>query len=295
MTSGSDSDWILLVDGQASPQHIHEEHDIARQLEALNLKRPGRSGVFGRMIGSHDLVHEIGGEDDTNSNTTRRVLLLLESLPFGNREAWDRVRRQVLHRYLLDDRGLLFSSGAHKVPRFLLNDLTRYWLTVTVDFVYKQRSEGGHKWALRNTKLRISRKLVFASGLLRCFFCDLDEEAALARDALRESHDATRLVAYMEEQMEFTPLDLLARAAMRPAVDPSVGRKLFGSYDRFLAILDDPQKRSELEMMTQEHMSESRVWSETREFSRDFHTALIALFFGDDPEMRALSEEYGVF
>jgi hypothetical protein len=33
------------------------------------------------MIGSHDIVHEIGGEDDTNSNTTRRVLLLLESNP----------------------------------------------------------------------------------------------------------------------------------------------------------------------------------------------------------------------
>jgi predicted nucleotidyltransferase len=295
MTAGSDSDWILLVDGQASPQHTGQEQDIARQLEALGLNKPGKSGVFGRMIASHDLIHEIGGEDDTNSNTTRRVLLLLESLPIGNREAYDRVRRQILHRYLLDDRGLLFSTGSYKVPRFLLNDLTRYWRTVTVDFVYKQRSEAGRKWALRNTKLRMSRKLVFASGLLRCFFCDLDVEAAAARDALRQSHDATQLVAYMEQQMQFTPLELIARAAMRPAIDASVGRKLFDSYDRFLAVLDDRERRGQLEAMTQGQMSTSPVWAEIREFSREFQTGLMSLFFGEDKEIRSLTEEYGVF
>lgn len=130
---------------------------IADELARLKFTNPGPSGVFGCMIGSHDIVHEIGGEDDTNSNTTRRVLLLLESLPIGNSEAYDRVRRQILSRYLHDDRGLVRSGGGLKVPRFLLNDVTRYWRTVTVDFVYKQRSEAGKKWALRNAKLRMLR------------------------------------------------------------------------------------------------------------------------------------------
>jgi predicted nucleotidyltransferase len=145
MTSVSDADWILLVDGQAQPEHSEQRHAIASELVKLGFPEPGRSGVFGCMIGSHDIVHEIGGEDDTNSNTTRRVLLLLESLPVGNREAYDRVRRQILKRYLQDDRGLTRSSSAVRVPRFLLNDLTRYWRTVTVDFVLQAASGCGRQ------------------------------------------------------------------------------------------------------------------------------------------------------
>jgi hypothetical protein len=84
VTSGSDLDWILLVDGQSFPQHKAQEQEIARRVQSGPWPPPGRSGVFGRMVGSHDLVHNIGGEDDLNSNPTRRVLLLLESYPVGS-------------------------------------------------------------------------------------------------------------------------------------------------------------------------------------------------------------------
>ena len=140
-----------------------------RRLIERKFIAPGTTGVFGRMVGSHDLVHNIGGEDDLNSNTTRRVLLLLESYPVGNREAYDRVRRQIVRRYLGDDRGLTHSGSDVRIPRFLLNDLTRYWRTVTVDFVYKQRADNDKKWALRNAKLRMSRKPIFAAGLAHVF------------------------------------------------------------------------------------------------------------------------------
>jgi predicted nucleotidyltransferase len=296
VTSGSDLDWILLVDGQAIPEHGDQKHATASELERLGFIKPGRSGVFGCMVGSHDIVHEIGGEDDTNSNTTRRVLLLLESLPVGKREAYDRVRRQILNRYLRDDRGLVYGGGMSGFPRFLLNDFTRYWRTVTVDFVYKQRAESGEKWVLRNAKLRMSRKLVFASGLLRCSFCHLDLAAADAREALRApEHDMTKLLAYMERELAQTPLELLARAASRPAIESTTARKLFDSYDRFLGVLDDESKRETLEKMKQSEMSTSAVWAEIRKSSRDFHSGLLELFFGKDQDLRDVALEYGVF
>ena len=45
-----------------------------------------------------------------------------------------------------------------------------------VDFASKQRDRAGEGWGLRNAKLRMSRKLIFASGMLVCFSPKLDSE-----------------------------------------------------------------------------------------------------------------------
>src|SRR6266581_889185 len=56
VTSGSDLDWILLIDGQSFPEHKEQEREIERTLLSKGFIEPGKSGVFGRMVGSHDLV-----------------------------------------------------------------------------------------------------------------------------------------------------------------------------------------------------------------------------------------------
>lgn len=247
------------------------------------------------MAGSHDLVHKIGGEDDLNSNTTRRVLLLFESLPVSNREAYDRVRRQILRRYLEDDRGLLYAAGEIRIPRFLINDLTRYWRTITVDFVYKQRADNDSKWALRNAKLRMSRELVFAAGLLHCFFCHLDESAKSALGTLR-SMDLSPLTLYLDSQLSLPPLEILAKACLVLRISDATARSLFDSYNRFLALLDDPERRTELTRAhTHEELRSSKAWKEVREVSRPFHAALISLFLKDNEHLKNLTLEYGIF
>ena len=75
---------------------------------------------------------------------------------------------------LTTDRGFK-TTTAYRV--FLLNDIVRFWRTMAVDFASKQKEialEEG--WGLRNAKLRMSRKLIFASGLLVCFGCNLDSQ-----------------------------------------------------------------------------------------------------------------------
>lgn len=296
VTSGSDLDWILLIDGQSVPEHKEQEREIERTLIDRKFIQPGASGVFGKMVGSHDLVHNIGGEDDLNSNTTRRVLLLLESYAVGNREAYDRVRRQIVRRYLHDDRGLTHSSEDVRVPRFLLNDLTRYWRTVTVDFVYKQVSDNGNKWALRNAKLRMSRKLVFAAGLAHVFFCQLDPLAAAARSSLIADRDVSLLTAYMERELALPPLEMIAKACVDLAVGVSTAKSIFDSYDHFLGILDDANKRAELEQArTHDDLRSSRTWAEIRDVSKPFHDGLVALFLRENKLLRDLTMKYGLF
>jgi predicted nucleotidyltransferase len=151
-TNGSDLDWTLLVDGVADASVQQMFLAIKNSLNGepifkkLGLKPPGREGTFGALTFSQPMMHYIGGEEDSNSNTTRRVLLLLEALPIGERGmplhrelgAFDRVRQSILRRYLDEDRGLLRKSREDGkirwVPLFLLNDFARYWRTMAVDF-----------------------------------------------------------------------------------------------------------------------------------------------------------------
>ena len=103
-TSKSDVDWTLLIDGQADPEHLEVAQKVAARLSDANFPPPGATGIFGNMTFSHDLVQKIGGREDTNENTTRRVLLLQESAPFGKPDAYERAVRLILSRYLKEDR-----------------------------------------------------------------------------------------------------------------------------------------------------------------------------------------------
>jgi predicted nucleotidyltransferase len=293
-TAGSDLDWTLLIDGQADEGHYEAVRSITASLKRESFTEPGPTGVVGNVAFSHPILHQIGGQEDTNKLTTQRILLLLESLAVGRDEAHDRVVKLVLMRYVEDDRGLLYGSKGDVVPRFLLNDIVRYWRTVTVDFVYKQRDrEGG--WALRNTKLKMSRKLIFAAGLLTCFAFELGEGGGAWRDAGGRL-DVHRLVRFLRDRIKVHPLEQLAEAALRPTVSVETALGLFEAYDAFLAVLADEDKRRHLKRLTFADLDRGdALFRETSRIARRFQEALHRLFFVEDAELRRLSLDYGVF
>lgn len=65
LTSDSDVDWTLLINGQAEPDHMTVAQQIKELLKNAGHKTPGPTGTFGGMTFSHELVHYIGGENDT--------------------------------------------------------------------------------------------------------------------------------------------------------------------------------------------------------------------------------------
>jgi predicted nucleotidyltransferase len=298
VTPGSDIDWTLLVDGRAATDHFDTARKVEQRLHEVALKDPGREGTFGSMAFSHELVHLIGGQDDTNRNTTLRVLLLLESRPLSDSLAYRNVIRNVLSRYVQEDDGFARPrTGRPLVPRFLLNDVARYWRTMCVDFAYKRRERAMKGIVLRNIKLRMSRKLLFVSGLLACLRCALESHGPASDECARCSQDHLGCVDCLQRFLENPPLDIVAHIALR-LEEASAGRtveaakKVVDAYDRYLALLSDQTQREQLEALT---TFDGPAFGEARKISHAFGAGLEDLFFRSHDELTRLTQRYGVF
>jgi hypothetical protein len=284
-------DWTLLVDTAADPAHQLAVPEIRRRLARLRLDDPNPAGSFGRLTFGHDLIHRIGGDDDTNRNTTQRILLLLESASIGNSDVHARVVRSVLRRYIEEDlRGA--DDSPFRVPRFLLNDIVRYWRTIAVDFAQKRRERAGSGWAIRTAKLRLSRKLMYAAGLLNCFSC---EYALTAEPGLDPRTATERVVTHLSKLVQKTPLDIMAHAVLLFGELSVPARDLFGAYDAFLRLMDEEAARDHLESLRPELAANDAVYDEVRAIGQRFQQALTAIFFESATPLPEFTKRYGVF
>jgi hypothetical protein len=294
----SDIDWALLVDGLAAIQDIDLVHSLTHLVEASGQKKPNKAGPFGNLAFSHDLIHQIGGPDDTNINTTQRLLLLLESSALYGEAVRSRVIRNVLARYVLEDESFLAGTHPEHVPRFLLNDVARYWRTMTVDFQTKKRERENAGFAIRNVKLRFSRKLLYLAGLITCFSFSIwadDENQIEAWEGAQEGR-AFRLISYLERIANSPPLELVARAFLHLNLLDDATRTFLTSYNDFVALLSNSDRRGRLEALKPEEMARDQVYQEARIASHEFQHAIEKLFL--EPERSVLSRltiRYGVF
>lgn len=307
MLDGSDVDWSLLIDGVVNSSHA-DQAKVIGTLIADKLKSPGSSGTFGNLVFSHEMVHRIGGGADSNANLTRRMLMLLESRAFSLSKAdsssrvWENVLKNILQRYFEED--VHFSpAGERKVPRFLLNDLTRYWRTICVDYAAKHQEQDGKKWAIRNAKLRFSRKLLYASGLAFCLSCQLAPPEKHHKDLFGTTLDESA-GPFIEHAMAFasTPaLEYLA-AFISTFVTADekrhlIATRVFGAYNEWLRLLGDKSKREELESLSHADAEKSKLFMAVREHGAEFAKGLELLFFNrnrdeEQDNISKLSLEY---
>jgi len=256
---------------------------------------PGTTGTFGEMANSHELIHHVGGLEDSNQNLTRRVLLLLESCCLTDGVPHERVVKGILRRYIVCDPAVsMFDGPTFRVPRFLLNDIVRYWRTVAVDYATKKWQQQGTKWALRNVKLRMSRKLFYVKGLLLCFDCELrPHDDKLPSDANVEVI-AAQLSNRCFKLSRMMPIDILCRALIDFG-QPDTSKKILAAYDGFLGKLNDESVRKHLAGLDMEDASGDEQFQEMRGFSHAFRDGLDKFFFDDNPDLSRLTRKYGVF
>ena len=298
-SGASDVDWTLLVDGEAREEHLSVAQDISKALRDAKYKDPGPGRVFGGVCFSHELIHQIGGDADSNRNTTRRILLLIESTVVGpNDDVRGRVIRQVLKRYVEDDFEYRVPERKPYVPRFFLNDVVRYWRMMAVDSAAKRRDRAGDKWAIRNFKLRMSRKLLFVAGFCMALSCKLRPSEVLQQSFESDGQFCSAMIDHLSILMEKTPIEILAELCLDFDADDAA-RSVFGSYDAFLGILRDADSRDTLEKLNDaEDALSDPTFERARQIARDYQKGLTHLFFKTDQTdggLTELAQRYGVF
>lgn len=165
---------------------------------------------------------------------------------------------------------------------------------MAVDFAYKQHSRGSDGYALRSLKLGISRKLIYASGLISCFWCD----PAISGQDPSELFKYQRSIASLTEMISLTPLERVAKFYLLHCSTPSMkeaARLFFDAYDQFLELLSDPGKRDALKRLSVEEMYGDKCFLEAREIKLRFKEAIRQTFLQKDSPLYSRILEFGVF
>jgi hypothetical protein len=234
VTSQSDFDAYPLYNRGAKAA---AEQLFATVQGRAGLKEFAAEGAFGVAAAAEAMSRNIGGQGDDNHRFTRRMLLILESTPIGNRSVYDAAVERVISRYINDE------ISDKQIGRFLLNDIIRFYRQMCVDFEFKT-VEQTKPWGLRYAKLIFSRKIIYYSGVIMC--AELaDKKAAEKRTCL-------------EEMVNLPPIDRLL-SVLGESIIPALTE-----YDNFLAHLDHKQSRDDLAQVKMSRETHTNLFKEVK-------------------------------
>lgn len=166
---------------------------------------------------------------------------------------------------------------------------------MAVDFATKRRLREGRGWALRNFKLRMSRKLIFSAGLAACLSCALRPPDTRSRRRNSEADRSARTAEHLLQLAGMAPLDVVAWLALEFGAKPTAVRDLFGSYDAFLGIVGSEAKRNHLDSLGPDEAVSDSLFLATKDVGNGFQDGLTALFFRTDKSLTDAALRYGVF
>ena len=256
-TQGSDVDLAFLHGPEVSPD------DAAAQLASMQRELHGAGfevstkGLFGTPTARDAILANIGGDQDSTRHLTFRALIITEGEWITSPAVAKDFSDIIFNAYVTGE----LSSGRYATS--LTNDLHRYYRTLCVDYRWKVEGDKKHAgWAIRNVKLRHSRKLWHLGTICAECYAFLASQApgapkhrALLGKALRQSSFAKIM-------------DVL-----RLNGKPQAAAGLFTTYDVYLAKMRDPSVRLYLDGLPPEKRDTDEVFGALRENARELDRA----------------------
>lgn len=261
----SDIDFFM-ISGSGGKKYASSSEWLSSAQAAISgivAHAPAAGGAFAQEIKRDDILRNIGGNQDSNDNITRRMLYLLEGEWLTNEAEFREIRRKIIHLYVNE------TPRNHQLAFYLLNDVIRYWRTITVDYSNKTGGENAAKpWAIRNVKLVYSRKLLYASGLF-----------SVAMTVDRTQAEKERI---LDRLFDLPVVERLIEICGAPAVAP-----ILKSYDFFLRHLEQKSVREHLKSLPRSKRESDPTFralkNESHHFSRELMKLFLATFERSHP------------
>ncbi len=254
-SAASDLDLaILFRDPLTSKSRAEEQRRIAvMRLRGIGFEVAEKT--FARAQSLDALLADIGGRMDTSDHLTYRSLVLTEGVSLHSPATSTAIREALFQAYT---RGPI-ASGRYLSA--LGNDLHRYYRTICVDYRFKVEV-AGKGWALRNLKLRHSRKLWHLANLV------LFTWASTLADDTRE--------AELGAHLGVPPLARIAHVLVTENAAALAG-PLFIAYERFLAAIALPKLRTHLDTLPHDRRETSTTYRELKANADAFDVAAAAI------------------
>jgi Nucleotidyltransferase domain len=248
--SSNSAAQVARQSGAEPPLWIRRVREAISEIVPLG---PAENGAFATVESSEAMLLNIGGEDDSNSKITRRMLFLLEGEWLFNADAFTRLRREMLERYVGEH------VGDEHVALFLLNDIIRYYRTVAVDYEFKTiEKEKPKPWGIRNIKLVFARKFLYASGLFSV--------------AMTKGQPWKDKISTLESLFSMTVIDRMVAICGRPKMDA-----VLASYNHFLERFEDRSVREHLKQLRKDERDD-QLFRELKNRGHRFSRDLLQLF-----------------
>jgi predicted nucleotidyltransferase len=255
-SNASDLDYFIIT--KNNQKNIEPTDSCKTQIIGIINKyvknETGDTETFGQdaVVNIEDLTTNIGGSKDGNAQFTRRMLFLLEGKCLYNVKLFNSFKKQLIGEYIK------VTVSDHQLSRFFLNDIIRFYRTMTTDFEHKT-SEKSKPWGLRNIKLTFSRKLLYFGGVI----------------TVAQTAQKTRDIKISEtlKLLDMSPLERIEYIA-NYRVD-----KVFRLYDFFLEKISNDKIREELEKVKidTDPKNNPEIFRELKNESKHFSWALSTL------------------
>ncbi len=191
--------------------------DVKSVIQTLNY--PNLTEQFLKLMHIHDVLNELGSQDDDSKNTfTARMLLLLESKCLVNQDCYNVMVEELIKSYFRD---YPEHEGSFR-PLFFINDIIRYWKTLCLNYEHKRNQPAADEkkkisQKVKNFKLKFSRMTTCYATI-----------AALSNNM----HDATEKDVI--ELVKLTPRERLSQIPEKLPSTLDKVKDLLEQYDWFL-------------------------------------------------------------